>query len=492
MKAVIYARYSSHNQREESIEGQLRECHDFALKNNMVVIHEYCDRAISGKTDNRPQFQRLIKDSEKHQFDAVIMYTLDRFARNRYDSAIYKARLKKNGVKVYYAKQPLPDTPESIILESVMEGYAEYYSENLARNVKRGLHENAIKGIAMGRTILGYRKTADRKLEIDPQGAEAVKLIYQMYADGEKVEDIANTLNAKGYKNSRGGKFTRESFSRILCNEQYLGNYMFGETVIEGAIPQIVENDVFEKALKRKNGRKRNHPNNKAKDTYIFTGKIFCGNCGGSMVGSASTSGSKNGKMNMYYICHDKYQKKNACTLPGTRKEWLEEAVIDFTVNHILTPETIERIADKVVELYERERMESTRIPVLETSIADCEKRTANLIRAIEQGIATADVKKRLDEIAAEKLVYETELAKAKMETPSLTRERVIYWFSQFLQGDIKSIDYQRKIADTLINSIRVYSSDDGKSREIVIAYNISGYEEVKLKGAYNRLTPEK
>ena len=455
----------------------------------MTVIHEYCDRALSGKTDNRPEFQRLIKDSEKRQFEAVIMYTLDRFARNRYDSAIYKARLKKNGVKVYYAKQPLPDTPESIILESVMEGYAEYYSENLARNVKRGLQENAIKGIAMGKTILGYRKTADRKLEIDPSGAEAVKLIFQMYASGAKIEDIANTLNAKGYKNSRGGKFTKESFSRILCNQQYLGNYVFGDTVIEGEIPQIIDKELFDKAVKRKTGSKRSHPHNKARDSYIFTGKIFCGNCGGSMVGCASTSGS--GKLNMYYVCHDKYQKKNDCTMPGTRKEWLEEAVIEFTVNNILTDETIVKIAEKVVELYQREQIETTRIPVLEGAIADCEKRTNNLIRAIEQGIAPSDVKRRIDEIAAEKLVLETELAKMKIETPSLTKERVIYWLSQFRKGDVKNIDYQKAVADTLINSVRVYSSDDGKTREIIIAYNISGCEEVKLKGAYKRSSLE-
>ena len=487
MKAVIYARYSSHSQREESIEGQLRECHDFARKNEMTIIQEYCDRAISGKTDNRPEFQRLIKDSEKHQFQAVIMYTLDRFARNRYDSAIYKAKLKKNGVKVYYAKQPLPDTPESIILESVMEGYAEYYSENLARNVKRGLQENAMKGIAMGRPILGYRKTADRKFEIDPFGAEAVKLIFEMYANGAKISDIANTLNAKGYKNSQGGKFTNESFSRILCNQRYLGNYVFGETVIEGAIPQIIDRELFDKAVKRKNSNKHSHPHNKAKDIYIFTGKIFCGNCGGTMVGCASTSGS--GQLNMYYICHDKYRKKNDCTMPGIRKDWLEETVIEFTLNNILTDGTILKIAEKVTELNEREKSETAQVPMLEGAIINCDKRTNNLIRAIEQGIAPSDVKKRIDEIAEEKLALETELARAKIETPSLTKEHIIYWLSQFRKGDTKSIEYQKVIADTLINSVRVYNCDDGKSREIIIAYNISGHEEVKLKGAYKRST---
>ena len=145
IKAVIYARYSSHSQREESIEGQIRECQDFASRNGFVIIDEYIDRALSGKTDNRENFQRMIKDSEKGHFQAVLMYTLDRFARNRYDSAMYKAKLKKNGVKIYYAKQSIPDTPEGIILESVLEGYAEYYSENLSRNIKRGMKENALQ-----------------------------------------------------------------------------------------------------------------------------------------------------------------------------------------------------------------------------------------------------------------------------------------------------------------------------------------------------------
>lgn len=150
MKAAIYARYSSTNQREESIEGQLRECHDFANKNNIVIIGEYCDRAISGKTDKRPEFQKMIKDNEKHKFDTLLLYTIDRFARNRYDSAMYKAKLKKNGVQIIYVKQPISQEPECIILESVLEGYAEYYSENLSRAVKRGLKENALHCISAG------------------------------------------------------------------------------------------------------------------------------------------------------------------------------------------------------------------------------------------------------------------------------------------------------------------------------------------------------
>ncbi len=150
MRAVIYARYSSDNQREESIEGQLRECLQYANFNEMEVVDNYIDRAFSAKTDNRPNFQKMIKDSAKGQFDVVIVWKLDRFARNRYDSAHYKNILKKNGVKVLSATEKISDDASGILLESMLEGYAEYYSAELAEKVKRGMTENALKGLWNG------------------------------------------------------------------------------------------------------------------------------------------------------------------------------------------------------------------------------------------------------------------------------------------------------------------------------------------------------
>lgn len=123
MKAVIYARYSSDNQREESIEGQLRECMEYANYNDIQVMGNYIDRALSAKTDHRPEFQRMIKDSYKHAFDCIIVWKLDRFARNRYDSAHYKNILKKNGVKVVSAKEHIGEGSEGIILEAMLEGF---------------------------------------------------------------------------------------------------------------------------------------------------------------------------------------------------------------------------------------------------------------------------------------------------------------------------------------------------------------------------------
>ena len=155
LRAVIYARYSSSGQREESIEGQLRECYDFAKKHGIIVIGEYIDKAMTGRVDQRPDFQRMIRDSEKGRFNCVLMWKMDRFARNRYDSAMYKYKLKKNGVRIFYAKETIPEGPEGIILESVMEGYAEYYSENLSQNVKRGYYDSALELKTLGKTCLG-------------------------------------------------------------------------------------------------------------------------------------------------------------------------------------------------------------------------------------------------------------------------------------------------------------------------------------------------
>ena len=192
MTAVIYARYSSDNQREESIEGQIRECAAYAEKNGITIVKHYIDRAVSAKTDNRPEFQQMIKDSDKKLFDIVLVWKLDRFARNRYDSARYKTQLKKNGVKLVSATEIISEGPEGIILESVLESYAEYYSADLSEKVIRGMTENALKGKFTGGAIpFGYTINADRRFEIDPLTAPFV--MESIIAKVMELQDRENT-----------------------------------------------------------------------------------------------------------------------------------------------------------------------------------------------------------------------------------------------------------------------------------------------------------
>ncbi len=472
IKAVIYARYSSHSQRDESIEGQIRECTEFAKRNDFEIIDHYIDRGLSGKTDNRPSFQKLIKDSEKSNFDAVIMYTLDRFARNRFDSAVYKAKLKKNGVKMYYAKQPLPETPEGIILESVLEGYAEYYSENLSRNIKRGLKENALKGIPMHAAGLGY-DIKNRKYEINETEARAVRIIFNMYAEGKTKKEIIEYLNNKGYKTSRGNKFNKNSFSKILTNDLYIGTYRFGETTIEDIVPAIIEKELFNQVQLLLEKNRKYRAKNKAKEKYLLSTKCFCGYCNSNMIGESGKSST--GKSYHYYKCKKRKNEK-ACNKANERKDLLEKIIVERTVNKILTDENIKKIAKKTIKLIQDELKDDSHLLYLQKELKETNKKIKNIINAIEEGLITSSTKARLEELEKAREDLEITIAEENKGNNSfLTEDHIIFWLSSFKNGNIDDKEYQEQIIDMLVNAIYLY--DD----KIIITYNIKENSEQKI-----------
>lgn len=472
VKAVIYARYSSHNQREESIEGQLRKCHDFAEQNGFAIIEEYCDRAISGKTDNRAEFQRMIKDSEKGHFQAIIMYTLDRFARNRYDSAMYKAKLRKNGVRLYYTEQSITDEPEGIILESVLEGMAEYYSENLSRGVKRGMKENALKCMITGGYMpLGYRKTADKKYEIDPATAPIVREIFDLYVNGKSQRQIVDILNEKGYRTVKGMPFRLGSISGILVNRKYIGIYSFDDVEIKGGVPAIVDEDVFNKAQEMLKKNKRESGRMKAPMQYLLTGKVFCGHCGSPMAGESGTG--QKGTIYNYYKCQDRKKRRN-CTKANEKKDWLEKVVVQATIEKILQPEVIDQIATRVAELAEEEFNDKSRLLSLQDELKSVQAAIRNLLRLVEQGIDTEDIGERLLDLNSQKADLQKQISREENKKPMLSKDRIAFWLTSFVNnGNVDDVDYQQRIIDTLVNRIFVFDTDDG-GRKIVITYNVS------------------
>ena len=423
-------------------------------------------------------FQKLIKDSEKGHFDAVIMYTLDRFARNRYDSAIYKAKLKKNGVKIFYAKQPMPDSPEGIILESVLEGYAEYYSENLARSIRRGMKENALHAIAMGKPVLGYKIGEDRKYEIDPVGAKAVQTIFTMYAEGKSQNDIIQYLNGEGFKTSNGNDFNKNSLSRILRNDKYIGVYRYDDVVIEDAIPPIINKQLFEKVQSLFRHNYSSRARNKSKEDYLLTTKLFCGHCGSSMIGESGTS--KSGKLHYYYKC-SKRKKTHDCDKKIEKKNWLENIVVKYTVENVLTDDNIDLIASRAMELIEKEMQDTSVLVSLQEMLKETNKKIKNLLNAIEQGIITSSTKERLEQLEEDRQDIECQIAKEEIKKPTLTKERIVYWLTSFKKGDIKNIEYQRRVIDTLVNSVYLYDHGDN-SRKIVITFNISGANTLTIQ----------
>lgn len=475
MKAVIYARYSSDNQREESIEGQLRECKEYAQRNGILVLQSYIDRALSAKTDNRPEFQRMIRDSAKGLFDTVLVWKLDRFARNRYDSAHYKSQLKKNGVRVISATEQISDGPEGIILESMLEGMAEYYSAELAQKINRGLRENALKGKNNGGSIpLGYRLGEDHRLRIDPLTAPVVREIFQRYADGETVREIIEALNERHLLTRKGHEFRMNSFNRLLKNRKYIGEYRYKDVVIPDAIPAIVPKELFERVQERMKKNQRAPARAKAEEEYLLTTKLFCGHCGRMMIGESGKG--RNGTIHRYYKC-GAAKRRQGCHKKAVKKDWIEHIAVMYTIQRVFQDDLIAQIADELVAL---QNTEDNSLPLLRRQLADTERGIENMLNAIQQGIFTSSTRQRLEELEQLRDNVKASILQAELEHPQYSREDIIEWISRFRYGDPNDKAYQRQIIDIFLNSIYVF--DD----KLVFTYNYkNGSQTVSLSDVF-------
>ena len=481
MTAVIYARYSSDNQREESIEGQIRECTAYAEKNGITIVKHYIDRAISAKTDNRPEFQQMIKDSDKKLFDIVLVWKLDRFARNRYDSARYKTQLKKNGVKLMSATEIISEGPEGIILESVLEGYAEYYSADLAEKVVRGQTENILKGRCNGgRGTFGYTLDSERKFHIDPLTSPFVLESFKKYNEGSTMKEIRDWLNENGIKNPVGGAFTYNSVEHMLKNRRYIGELKFRDVVVPDAIPPIIPLELFEDVQEKIAKNKKAPARRKAEDDYLLTTKLFCGYCGALMFGESGTS--RTGEVHRYYKCATA-KKHKGCKKKTVRKQWLEDLVVNQTMQLVRDDAAMESIIAKVMELQNKE---NTNIPLYEKQLRDAESGIQNMLNAIQAGILTSSTKERLEQLEETKRELEARIAEEKLAKPKVTEEFIRFWLLRFRKLNMNQKDQRQALVDTFINSIYLY--DD----KVLITFNykegtqtipFEKVEESKAKG---------
>ena len=461
MKGVIYARYSSDNQREESIEGQLRECKAFAERNDIQIVETYIDRALSARTDRRPDFQRMIKDSSGKKFEVVIVWKLDRFARDKYDSAHYKRILKNNGVKVVSATEVISDGAEGILLESILEGMAEYYSAELSEKVVRGLTENALKCKSNGGTLpIGYVIDSNHYFQIDPLTAPAVLDAFKHYADGCSMRQITDEMNMKGVRTSRGGKVSINSLTRMLHNRKYIGEYRYNGIVQPGGMPAIVPEDLFNRVQERMIANKKAPAKHKAEDEYILTTKLFCGKCHSYMIGDCGTS--KNSQVHRYYKCVN-VKKRRGCNKKTVKKEWIENLVIEQIKALIFNDELIEKLADSVLEL---QGEENTALPLLKKQYADIQKSIDNMLNAIQQGILTESTKERLESLEKQKSELSVQITREEMAKPLLSRDQIILWFHRFRKLNTNKLEHRRRLIDSFINAIFLY--DD----RMIITFN--------------------
>lgn len=466
--ACLYVRFSSHNQTEQSIEGQTRVCRDFCKRHNIRIVEIYADRATSASKDieKRVQFLKMIKDSEKGLFDAVIVYKLDRFARSRYDSATYKYRLKRNGVQLISATENISNDPEGIILESVLEGMAEFYSAELSQKINRGMRESAYKHNSIGGAVpLGY-KIEDKKLVIDPKTAPIVKEAFEKYADGETVAEICRQFNARGYKTSKGTAFGKSSFTKIFRNERYIGVYTFHDYRAEDAIPAIIDKDLWDRVQVRV-GKIKNAPaRNKAKVVYLLSGKIFCGHCGSKMNGNCNAGNY------YYYQCYGKKNGNVDCKKKNIRKEFIERLVAQDALS-LLTDEYIEQIATIACEKNQHEIELDSALPTIRDRIHQVDLSLNNLLKAIESGSAPDMLVKRMGELEKEKKDLQVQAKKESEDIIELDKAQVIYWLEQFRGGNIEDEEFCRMLIDLFVNSVTVWDEDDN-TYKVTVAYNLT------------------
>ena len=479
MTAVIYARYSSDNQREESIEGQIRECTAYAEKNGITVVKHYIDRALSAKTDNRPDFQQMIKDSEKRLFDIVLVWKLDRFARNRYDSAHYEYQLERNHVKLVSATEPISDSPAGIMVKSMLTGMAEYYSAELSEKVVRGMTENVLKGKYNGGTIpIGFKVDEEKFFQIDPLKAPFVVEAFQRYNDGATMKELMNWLNDSGVTTNRNQKFTYNSVQTLLTNKRYIGENHFKDIVMPDSIPAIVDKDLFEEVQQKIKNNSRAPARHKAEDDYLLTTKLFCGMCGAMMFGECGTG--RNKVVHHYYKCATAKRFKT-CKKKTVRKEWLEDLVIAATMKLIQDDAVIDAIVAEVMELQDQE---NTTLPLLEKQMREVENGIENMLNAIQAGVLTNSTKLRLEKLEEQQKELEVRIVEEKIAKPRLSENQIRFWLTRLRKLDTRVKSHRETLINTFVNAVYLYDE------KVLITFNYKDgtktitFDEIAAKDA--------
>lgn len=298
--AIAYYRFSSHSQNEASIDQQREQAHQYAEAKGFNIVKEYADAAISGTTNARPQYQLMLSEIEKIKPAALILWKTDRLGRDKCELVWAKKTIRDAGCSIHLIAEPTPDdSPESVLMESILEGMTEYYSRNLSGNIKRGMNFNAEHALFNGHRLFGYKVDGNKKYIIDDTQAPIVHRIFTEYADGKPLVNIVSDINNQGVRTSRNVTFSINTVNKMLKNRAYIGEYHFGDYVIPGGMPAIIDTATFDMVQKRlaKNKRIGSHrrtvlPNSET-PRYWLTGKLFCGECGSSMQGVSGTSKTK-------------------------------------------------------------------------------------------------------------------------------------------------------------------------------------------------------
>lgn len=484
--AVLYARYSSFGQREESIEGQVAACEKYAKENGYCIVHQYIDRAASARNDRRAQFQQMISDSEDGRFQAVLVYQYDRFSRDRFDSVFYKNSLMKNGVKVISVMEPISDDPSGAFMEALLEAQAQFASADLSRKVRRGQQTNVEKLMYNGGSLtFGYRIDENKHYQIDEETAPIIRRIFEQFLEARAIVDIMSELNAMGIRRPNGAEFTKNSIRYILENKKYIGTYVFGDQEIPDGIPAIVDKETFARVQKKLSGSRYRRG---VTGDYLLTSKLFCGYCKNGLIGISGKSHT--GATHHYYTCSG--VKKVGCKKKSVRRDYIEEKVL-AECRGVLDDETISAIAKTVSNMYEKGR-DSSYAKKLHKELKKTEDAIENLLRALELGQEASLIVARIAEKKEEKESIEAKLAEEEFAQNFPSETEINFFLTRLRDGSINDQRYRKTLVNLLVNkiflyddSMKVYANVGGAQVEI----NVDSIEEPSnSEGSYTDMSP--
>lgn len=450
-KAVVYARYSSDKQTEQSIEGQMHTCEKYAKEHNITIVDKYIDRAMTGTNDNRAAFQKMIKDSSKKEWQYVLVYKLDRFSRNKYESAIHKNTLKQNGVKLVSVMELIPDNPEGILLESVLEGINQYYSAELSQKVKRGIKESLAKGkYPFGTPPFGY-SAVNNILQINDKEADVLKHIYSLYESGYTGPEISKILAEENISN-RGKPFSKDYIYKLLSNSAYTGNYEHDGISYPNVYPQIIEEEQFKnvnKIFSDNKGKRKFRTNTK----YLLTPKLICGICHKRMQGTYGTSKTK--KRNYYYMCPT--ARTDACNKKPVKLEYLDKVVMNAIYKVFKNKKILDYFVDKLYELHTIKK-DKTAIDLLQKNLNDLNTRIESLVESLANGIKSEAIYAKLQELEDEKTYTLRKLKLEKVKSyNNLTKDNIRNYLLNLYKDNSKNEQFDHLVIDKLVRNIVIY-----------------------------------
>lgn len=469
--AIAYYRYSSHSQNEASIDQQRELAHKWAEDHGFKLIREYEDAAISGTTEDGPGFQRMLSEVATLKPAVLILWKTDRLGRDKYVLAYARHVIAKAGCSIRYVAESVPDDPATAsFIESLYDGWAQYYSMQLSANIKRGMHYNAEHGLYNGHKLLGYdvdRET--KKYILDPKTAPIVKKAFVDYADGKSMQAIADEMNEAGVRSVRGCKITVKSLNRTFKNRRYIGEYNDSGFVHKDAIPAIVDYDLFDKVQRRMLVNKRLGAKTKEQledydgPRYWLTGKLFCEVCGGPMCGVSGTS--KTGAKYYYYSCKNRRAKK--CDKCIERKDWLECVVEQMLDKLMHNTENVASMAVDFASNWNDVYGDGKYLESLKQKRVEVSKSLDNIVKAIENGAFNDRLKARMEELEEQEKSLKDIIA---IEEPKVDLERHKHTIASYFEKFVNACLHEAEVRDAVMEYFvkAIYVSDTSVQMEFL------------------------